>query len=66
MAASGSDRALGYRGVDIHVILPQKTQTIKNVALSRTSSREEIVGPIQRQLRIDPLHSDFIEFAPEN
>jgi ribonuclease HI len=52
--------------VDIHVIFPQKTQTIKNVVLPRTATKDEIANLIQRQLRTDPLNSDFIEFAPEN
>jgi hypothetical protein len=57
VVATGSDRATGPRGVDIHVILPQKTQTIKNVVLLRTATKEEIANPIQRQLRTDPLNS---------
>jgi hypothetical protein len=32
IVATGQDRAKGYRDVDIHVILPQKEQTIKGVA----------------------------------
>jgi ribonuclease HI len=66
ISASRPDRAQGYRGVDIHVFLPQKKQTIKNVALARTVMKEEITNLIQRQLRTDPLHPDFIELAPEN
>jgi hypothetical protein len=66
IVATGSDRTTGPRGVDIHVIFPQKTQTIKNVVLLRTATKDEIANLIQRQLRTDPLNSDFIEFAPEN
>jgi hypothetical protein len=46
LPATGPDRAVGPRGVDIHVIFPQKTQTIKNVALSRTATKEEIANLI--------------------
>jgi hypothetical protein len=52
-------------GPDIHAIFPQKTQTIKNVALARTATKDEIVNIVQRQLRIDPIHPDFIERARE-
>jgi hypothetical protein len=66
IAASGPDRPAGYRGVDIHVILPQKKQTIKGVALSQNLSKQEIAELIRRQLKVDPLHPDYIELAPEN
>jgi hypothetical protein len=64
IAASGPDRAKGYRGVDVDVILPQKKQTIKGVALSRNVTIREISELIQRQLRVDLLHPDYIELAP--
>jgi hypothetical protein len=66
MDATGADRAQGYRGIDIHVILPQKRQTIKRVALARDASREKIAGLITRQLNVGPLHPDYIELAPDN
>jgi ribonuclease HI len=66
MTATGADRAQGYRGVDIQVFLPQKKQRIKNVSLARDASRVQIAELIARQLRVDPLHSDFFEFAPDN
>jgi ribonuclease HI len=66
MECTGPDRASGYKGVDIHVILPQKRQTIKGVALSRDVSRDQIAGLITRQLHVDRLHPDYIELAPEN
>jgi hypothetical protein len=42
IAATGADRAKGYRGVDMHVILPQKAQTIKSVALSQNVRKQEM------------------------
>jgi ribonuclease HI len=50
----------------MHVILPQKRQTIKSVALSQNVRKQEIAELIQRQLRVDLLHPDFIEIAPDN
>jgi hypothetical protein len=44
MECSGADKAQGYRGVDIHVYLPQKRKTIKGVALARDASRAQIAG----------------------
>jgi ribonuclease HI len=46
--------------------LPQKKQTIKGVALARDASRVQIAELIARQLKVDPLHPDFIELAPDN
>jgi hypothetical protein len=66
MECPGADRALGCRGVDIHVMLPQKKQTIKGVALSRDASKAQIAELFARQLKVDPLHPDFIELAPSN
>jgi ribonuclease HI len=66
MECTGKDLAVGYRGVDIHVMLPQKMRTIKGIALSRDASRAQIAELITKQLRVDPLHPDFIELAPSN
>jgi hypothetical protein len=66
MDYTGADKATGYRGVNIHVYLPQKKQTIKGVALARDASRVQIAELMARQLRVDPLQPDFIELAPDN
>jgi hypothetical protein len=64
--ATGEDRATGYRGCDLQIIPPQKKQTIKNVAISRHAPKSEIAQLIARQLRVDPLHEDYLELAPDH
>jgi hypothetical protein len=46
--ATGLDRAPGVSGFEIHVIFPQRTQTIKNAKLNRQATKEEILEVVFR------------------
>jgi hypothetical protein len=65
MVASGPDFAPSS-GCEITVILPQIQQIIRNVALSRDASPEFIAQLIARQLHTEPVHPDYLEFAPDD
>jgi hypothetical protein len=66
IVASGKDRATDCRGCSLHVLLPQKTQTIKGLALARDISKADIAALVTRQLNVDLLHSDYLGLAPDD
>jgi hypothetical protein len=63
---TGRDRATGYGRLELHAIYPQEKQTIKQVTLAKTSTKEEISQLIARQLKVDILRPDCLEMAPDD
>jgi ribonuclease HI len=62
--ATGPDAA--QQGISVIVMFPQIEKTIYHAALAETATHEEIVALIARQLKVQPIHPDFLEFAPDD